>query len=292
MINCAAWDTDGDGIPEVVLSLPVQDSEGDEDATPEPGIPPRWNLFLLSWDGAKWKASSLENDVGDSTLRAISLGPGAGQGIALVTQEGNPPTVWPSIFQVRDHGCTLLWDSQSDDSRYEPLLNGHAEFESRGDAAAELIVTGRADPGLLRFSPTGRRGFDARTVYRWDGKAYIPNKTAYSPGPDYSLYRFIAALHLRDFRSAYALIVPGTFLGTDSPTVDGFANFVRDEWPEFVRDNVFTARETPAGAPGDFSFELSLPDKHYLYQPTFSNDGKFLITGLKRTQEIVPAEQQ
>jgi len=283
-------DLDGDGFPELVLSLPVKDSEDDGVTTAESSLPPQWNIYLLSWDGGKWKASSLVTNVSDSNLRAISLGPGVGQGIALVTQEGNPPTVWPSVFQVRDHASVLLWDSQSDDSRYESLLNGHAEFEPQENAAADLIVTGRADPGLLQFSPTGRRGFGSRTVYHWDGKAYVPAKPAYTPSPDYTLYRFIAALHLRDFRSAYALIAPASFLGTDDPNLDKFTNFIRDIWPEFVGDNVFRARESPSGAPDNAAFELSSAKKHYLYVPMFSSDGKYLIKKLMRTQEAVPAE--
>ena len=283
-------DLDGDGVPEMVLIQPLQDPDEEDGAEPGPELRPQWSTYLLSWNGTKWQASSLAAEIGDSTVRAISLGSQASSGIALVTREGNPTTAWPSIFRVRDHAAELVWDSQSDDSRYTPLLGGRVEFQFHESAATELIVTGRADPGLLQFDPTGRRGFDARAVYHWDGKAYVLSETAYTPGQDYTLYRFIAALHLRDFRSAYALIVPGSFLETDKPSLDGFTKFCRDTRPEFVGDSVFRALEPRPGAADGAVFELSLPEKHYLYHPTFSSDGKYLITGLKRTQEAAPAE--
>ena len=44
-------------------------------------------------------------------------------------------------------------------------------------------MTGRADPGFLQVEPKGHRGFQARAVYHWDGKAFIPAKTEYrQPG--------------------------------------------------------------------------------------------------------------
>jgi len=283
-------DLEGEGVPEMVLRAPLQDLEADYGGVPAPDLPPLWNLYLLSWNGTNWQASPLASGVGDFTVRAISLGQQGGAGIALVTEEGNPATTWPSVFQVRDHAAVLLWDSQADESRYEPLLGGHMDFQSRGNAAADMVITGRADPGLLQFDPAGRRGFSARAIYHWDGKAYIPSKTVYSPCQDYTLYRFIAALHLRDFRSAYAWIVPGQFLHTHSPTLDTFRDLVRETWPEFLANNVFRAGSMPAGSPEEYTFELSLPEKHYLYRPTFSTDGKFLLTGLQRSQETLPAE--
>jgi hypothetical protein len=147
-----------------------------------------------------------------------------------------------------------------------------------------MIQSGRADPGLLQFEPGGHRGFNATCVYHWDGQAYVPVRTEYSPGPDNNLYRFIAALHLHDFRSAYALIDPGKFLKTDAPSLEQFRQMIEENWPEFLDDRVFQAREADATSPDALAFEL--PDKHYVYRPTLSHDGKFLLTGLERKVEM------
>jgi hypothetical protein len=153
-----------------------------------------------------------------------------------------------------------------------------------------MIVTGRADPGLLQVAARGQRGFQARAVYHWDGKAFIPAKTEYSVNQDYTVYRFISALHLHDYRSAYALVVPAKFLAADSPTLDAFRQLIQDNWPEFLQDQVFEAPEPSAGAPDEHVFVLTKPDRRYVYHPVFSNDGKFLLIGLTRTQEALPAE--
>ena len=215
----------------------------------------------------------------------INLGPPVGRGLAVIVLEGDPPIAYPVIFQVKDHAAKLLWDAQADDSRYQPLLQGRVSFQDKADAPAEMIVMGRADPGLLQVDRRGRRGFQARAVYHWDGKVFIPAKTEYSADQDYTVYRFLSALHLHDYRSAYALVVPAKFLNTDSPTLDAFRNFIQDNWPEFLQDEVFEAPELPAGSPDEHLFVLRKPDKHYVYHPVFSNDGKFLLTGLTRTQE-------
>ena len=283
-------DLDGDGVPEMVLSWPLPAIERDAASAAIPGQHLLWSFYLLSWNRTSWKASSLGSAIGESTVRAINLARPLGRAIAVVTSES--PSVYPSVFQIKDHAAVLLWDSQADQSRYEPLLQGHVEFQSHGSASAEMIVSGRADPGLLEIDPNGRRGFNARAVYHWDGQAYMPVSTVFSPNQDYTLYRFISALHLHDFRSAYALIVPGQFLAAAAPTVDSFREFIRDTWPEFVGDSVFRAREAPAGSPDDYAFELSVPGKHYLYRPTFSTDGKLLLTGLTRTTEVVAAEPE
>jgi hypothetical protein len=202
----------------------------------------------------------------------------------VVNLIGEGATPYPAIFQVREHEAVLLWDSQVGDNRYNALERGQIEFQddARLDQT-DMIVTGRADPGLLQFEPGGHRGFSARCVYHWDGQAYVPARTEYSPGPDNNLYRFIAALHLHDFRSAYALIEPGQFLKTEAPSLEKFRQMIEENWPEFLDDQVFQAREASAGSPDTLAFELS--DKHYVYRPTLSQDGKFLLTGLERKVE-------
>jgi hypothetical protein len=283
-------DLDGDGVPEMLLQWAIPDVAVGAEMAPAPDSRPLWGVYLLSWDGAHWKASRLVAGVEDFTPVLINLGAPVGHGLAVVIQEGDSPIAYPAIFQMKDHVATLLWDAQADDSRYAPLLQGRVDFQDRPGAPTEMIVMGRADPGLLHVERKGRRGFQARTVYHWDGKAYIPAKTEYSPDRDYTIYRFISALHLHDYRSAYALVVPAEFLKVDSPTLDAFRQFVQDNWPEFLQDEVFEAPELPAGSPDEHLFVLSKPAESFVYHPVFSRDGKFLLTGLTRTREAVPAE--
>ena len=285
-----AGDLDGDGVPEMLLKWAIPDVTGGVDVAPAPDSQPLWAVCLLSWDAARWKVSSLLAGVEDFTFRPISLGPAAGRGLAVVILEGDSPVAYPVIFQLKDHAAALVWDAQADDSRFQPLLQGRVSFVDAAGGPAEMIVTGRADPGLLQIDRRGQRGFQARTVYHWSGTAFLPVKTEYSPGCDYTLYRFISALHLHDYASAYALVDPAKFLKADSPTLDGFRVFIQNHWPEFLQDEVFRAPERPAGSPDEHLFVLSKPDKHYVYHPVFSTDGKFLLTGLIRTQEAVPAE--
>jgi hypothetical protein len=281
-------DLDGDGIPEIILKWAIPDVEVAADLTPLPDSRPLWGTYLLSWNGAHWDASPLLYGIEDFTFQMINLGRPTGRGFAMVARDGNPPIAYPAVFRVRNHVAELLWDAQADNSRYEPLAQGDVEFGSA--APSELVVTGRADPGLLQFDSKGHRGFTARAAYHWDGKAYIPAKTEYFANQDYTLYRFISALHLHDYPSAYALIVPEKFLNSDSPTVGALQKFIQDNWPEFLGDQVFQAVEPPPGAAQDYVFVAPQADKQYRYRPTFSSDGKFLLTGLKRTTEALPPE--
>jgi hypothetical protein len=277
-------DLDGDGVPEVAVKVLAAEM-GQEDAEAQASPSSLRGLYLLSWDGAHWKASSLPTSAENFQFKVIRLGKRTGLCIAVVNVLGEGAAPYPAIFQVREHEATVLWDSQAGDNRYNALEHGQIEFEDDPKLGqTDMIETGRADPGLLQFEPGGHRGFSARCVYHWDGQAYIPSRTEYSPGPDNSLYRFIAALHLRDFRSAYALIDPGKFLQTAAPSLEKFRQMIEENWPEFLDDQVFQARETQAGSPDALAFEL--PDKHYVYRPTLSDDGKFLLTGLERKVEM------
>jgi hypothetical protein len=286
----AVGDLDGDGVPEMLLKWAIPDVTVGAVVAPAPDSRPLWGVYLLSWDGAHWKASRLLTGVEDFTPVVINLGPPVGRGLAVVIQEGDAPIAYPAIFQVKDHAAALLWDGQADDSRYEPLLQGRVNFEDHAKTPAEMIVTGRADPGFLQVDPSGHRGFQARAVYHWDGKAFVPSKTEYSADQDFTIYRFISALHLHDYRSAFALVVPAKLLKAESPTLDTFRDFIQDNWPEFLRDEVFQAPESPVGSPDDHLFVLSKPGMRYVYHPVFSSDGKFLLTGLTRTREALPAE--
>ena len=283
-------DLDGDGVPEMILKWAIPDAEVAAEVAPAPDSVPLWAVYLLCWDGTRWKASRLVSGIEDFTFLAINLGLSVGRGIVVVTLEGNPAVAYPAVFQIKDHAAALLWDAQADDSRYAPLIGSQVNFRDSGAAPAEMIVTGRADPGLLQFERDGHRGFNARAVYHWDGKAYIPVKTEYSANQDFTLYRFVSALHLHDFRSAYALIAPGQFLSSDAHTLEAFRHYIQETLPEFLNDHVFEAPEPPVELLEDYVFVLPLSDKQYVYHPTFSSDGKFLLTGLKRTEEALPVE--
>ncbi len=283
-------DVDGDGVPEMLLKWAIPDETVGGEIAPAADSRPLWGVYLLSWDGARWKTSRLVTGVEDFITILINLGPPVGRGLAVVIQEGDSQTAYPAIFQVKDHAAVLLWDAQADDSRYAAFLGGRVSFQDHADAPAEMIATGRANPGFLQVEPKGHRGFQAHTVYHWDGKAFIPAKTEYSANQDYTVYRFLSALHLHDYRSAYTLVVPAKFLEAESPTLDAFRQFIQDNWPEFLQDEVFKAPEPPAGSPDEHLFVLSKPDKRYVYHPAFSRDGKFLLTGLMRAQEGLPAE--
>jgi hypothetical protein len=283
-------DLDGDGVPEMLLRWAMPDIAVEADVTPAPDSNPLWALYLLSWNGAHWQASRLLTGVEAFQPVPIQLGPPLGRGLALVLLEEEAQVPYPVMFQVKDHVGVLLWDAQSDDSRYQPLLQGRVSFADSRGAPAEMIVTGRADPGVLRVDPNGQRGFRAREIYHWAGSAFVPVKTEYSENEDYTLYRFISALHLHDYASAYALVVPAKFMKVESPKLDAFRQFVQDRWPEFLQDVVFEAPEPPAGSPDEHLFVLSKPGKHSVYHPEFSRDGAFRLTGLTRTLEVVPAE--
>jgi hypothetical protein len=277
-------DLDGDGVPEMALRWtrpPRRVPESGE----EEGQLSAWVLFLLAWDGARWRPSPLMEGAESFTLQALSLlGPATRELVVLVSV-GSTGVQYPVIFQFGNHAATLLWDARADESRYQGYVHGNVEFrDENGDGVFELVTSGRADPGLLVFPPQGRRGFEARAVYVWDGKAYVPGKTEYSANEDYTLYRFISALHLRDFRRAYALIDPAKFLKTQEPSLEAFRKQIEGTWPEFLDDHIFEAKDSGPTVPDDFSFELILEDKVYTYHPAFSPDTKHLLTGLERRE--------
>ena len=285
-------DLDGDGAPEMLLRWALPVPAGAEDLTPDEDSRPAWGLYLLSWDGVHWKASRLVVGVEDFAVSLISLGPGVARGLAIVILDSDSQAAYPMVFQVKDHAAFLAWDAEADGSRYQPLFQTRVSFADRSGAPAELIAIGRADPGLLQVQPRGKRGFQARAVYNWNGQAFVPSKVDYSDGPDYTVYRFIAALHVHDYRGAYALVAPAKFLGTDSPSLDAFRQAIQNNWPEFLEDHVFEAPETVAGAPDPYAFVLVKPDRRLVYHPVFSADGKFLLVGLSRSQEASSSGDQ
>lgn len=278
-------DLDGDGVPEMALRWM-------SGVQPTPGSEPiarplsAWTLFLLAWDGADWHATFLMDLADPITLQVGTLlGRKSREVVALVQVSGGTAP-YPVIFEFRDHMASMLWDSRADESRYQAFPRGQVEFRDlNGDGVCEMLVSGRADPGLLLFSKTGKRGFEARAVYTWDGKAYAPGKTEFSVNEDFTLYRFIAALHLHDFRSAYTLVEPRGFLNTREPSLELFRKQVEATWPEFLADNIFEAADSAESAADDYTFTLQQEGKLYVYQPAFSSDPEHLLTGLVRREE-------
>ena len=291
--SSAAWassleelgDLDGDGVSEVGLRwLSAEASDQGPAGAAERRM--SWRLFLLAWDGQKWRVSEMGGPTERVQLEVIRLGSPPRRGIAVVVTEGEEASPYPAVYEVKDHEAALTWDGKADESRYESYPHGHIEFSDVG--AGDLTVmtaSGHADPGLLVFPKEGARGFEAKSTYRWDSQGYVPVKTEYAPTPDYTLYRFISALHLHDFRGAYALIDPSKFLKTDTPALDQFKQLVETAWPEFLEDNVFEAPDAKPGSPNPYAFVLGQADKKYVYKPSFSAGTKPLLTGLEREEE-------
>ncbi len=275
-------DLDGDSVPELIFKWSRAKGFSLED--PElAGLLPDWTLFLLSWKGVEWRASMLMEGDGLYELHVL---PKLGSGKAVAVVEGITLVPFPVIFQFKDHAATLLWDARAAESLYQGFAGGEVEFhELEGVADPVMVVSGKADPGFLFFRRDRQRGFVATTVYAWDGKAYVPRHTEYTPNEDYVLYRFISALHLRDFRSAYALTDPARFLNTDQPSLELFQKYVEDSLPEFLGNNIFEARDTGEDEADDYSFRVTAGNKRYVYRPRFTGDSRYLLTGLERKEE-------
>ena len=71
------------------------------EVAPAPDSRPLWGVYLLSWDGAHWKASRLVTGVEDFTPVLINLGPPVGRGLAVVIQEGDSQVAYPAYFRSR-----------------------------------------------------------------------------------------------------------------------------------------------------------------------------------------------
>jgi len=275
-------DLDGDGVHEQVFRWARRERfkvQRKADVGPLPG----WVLFLMSWDGHRWRASELMT--GDGVYSAYLL-PRLLDTYALAIIEGLGTLPYPVIFRFQDHTATLAWDSRSDESRYQSYANGILRFDdSNKDLPPTMAVMGRADPGVIRFAPDGKRGFDVATLYQWEGGAYVPKKTEFAENEDYTLYRFIAALHLHNFRAAYSLVDQSQFLAGEGKTLEAFKNYLQDNLPEFLQNNIFEASEAADNGGDKFRFELRRDDVRYVYSPAFSGDGKFRLTRLDKREQ-------
>jgi hypothetical protein len=278
-------DLDGDGIPEFALKRMRPETKEVPGNSPEDNLG-AWELFLLSWDGTGWHASLIQQGSLPFEISVISLLFAGSRQIALVVYVGTGEIPYPSIYRLKDHVASLLWDGRADDSDYQGYAHGKVEFRALdAGSAPQMLVSGRADPGLLHFPAGGHRGFDAQASYIWDGKSYTENKTEYSANEDRTLYLFISALHLHDFRSAYALIDPAKFLQTAEPSLDMFRKQIEGSWPEFLEDQVFEVPEEGSEPASPFQFERDEESKHYIYLPSFGTGLSKLLTGLVRREE-------
>ena len=258
---------------------------GEESAAAEVASP-EWSLFLLDWDGGRWQALPLMSGYAPFTVQVLPRMNSRQRLIAVTVFAGQTRIPYPAIFRFHNHSAGLLWDGRSDESRYEGHNQGHVQFRVE-QGVLQMVADGRADPGLLVFSKTGSRGFAAQSTYHWTGNAFDPVKTEYTANRDFTLYRFIAALHLRDFRTAYSLIDPAKFLETDKPTPEAFRKMMQDQFPEFLDARIFKAPESGAA---ENTFQLNLEDKVYVYTPSFSGGPPFLLTGLGRQEHKPEAE--
>jgi hypothetical protein len=215
-------------------------------------------------------------------LSGVETLPGIWQTDAIVVVEGLSNIPAPAIFQYRDHSASVAWDSRDDNSLYQGYAAGTIQFQDREAGPPVMIVSGRADPGVIRFPSGGGRGFEAATVYFWEQGAYIPKRTEFEENEDYTLYRFLAALHLRDFKAAFACIEPSTFLEGRAATPEALRKAVEVTWPEFLGNNLFEVPNPSSADENRFAFLLRKGDERTLYLPTFSRDEKLLLTGLER----------
>ncbi len=249
----------------------------------------RPNLYLLSWDGKIWQASYLTRGSDALTLEVLPVSGDAAPLVAVVIYRGVTAVPYPVIFRFQNHHAALVWDGRSDAASYTGYNYGSIQFEKAGTGNVPvLIATGRADPGLLMFpslpEETGR-GFQVATAYVWKNNGYVPLRTVYTQNRDYLIYRFISALHLHDFKTAYSLIDPRQFLKTKKPTLDLFRERIQNVWPEFIDDRIFEVPAHSEMEPEGHIFILKLPDGNMnVYHPAFTAGPEFRLTGLERTE--------
>ena len=285
---------------ECVLFLAGQRiAEGGESAAQSmPEGKAGWTRAFLAWDGERWRVSPLDpppsgqggprspnSEIAPLGARIISAS-GEDQIMVLLLYAAPARALYPMVYEIKGHAASLVWDSMSEDSRYQALTGGRIEFEeAKRGAVPAMVASGKADPGLLVFGRDGARGFQARTTYRWIGNQYVPATTEYEANEDFRLYEFISALHLHNYKAAYALIDPARFLRTDKPSLDVFRDTVQKSWSEFLDDRIFAASEPATGGSNDHAFELYEDDKKVKYFPEFSTGPKYLLTGLARREE-------
>lgn len=290
-------DLGGSGFPAVAVKW--------RPPTPGQSLPSedKPHLYLLSWDGKSWQPSYLTAAMDALNVQVLPVTETSAPMFAVTLYSGLTAVPYPVIFQLRNHHATPIWDSRSKNSFYSGYNYGSIKFEKvASESFPVMVAAGFADPGLLVFpfsSEQSGRGFQEVTAYAWQNGAYIPVRTEYTHNRDYTLYRFISALHLHEYKTAYALIEPKEFLKTDKPTLKLFRKTIRKKWSEFIDDKIFQVPSGSAKGSDSHVFILRLSDKKmYVYHPTFTGGPKYLLTGLERTETAgrrspkVPGAQQ
>lgn len=270
------------GISAVAVKWQPADQGGPAKSEPD--------LYLLSWAGEGWQASLLMEATAVLTLEVL---PGQDGGtaplFAVVLYRGVTAVPYPVIFRLKDHHASLVWDGRSDSASYTGYDFGSIEFEKAGGGNVPvMIAAGQADPGLLIFAASPEqtaRGFQAATAYVWKNDAYVPFRTEYTHNRDYVLYRFIAALHLHDYKTAYSFIDPPQFLQTEQPTLELFRQRIQNMWPEFIDDRIFEVPARPETDPESHAFILRLGEGRInAYHPTFTPGPDYRLTSLERVE--------
>ena len=247
-------------------------------------------LYLLSWTGEVWQASLLMEAADALSLELLpGQGGGAAPLFAVVLYRGVTAVPYPVIFRLEEHHASLVWDGRSDSASYTGYDFGSIEFKKAGGGNVPVMVTaGQADPGLLIFAVSEEqagRGFQAATAYVWKNDAYVPFRTEYTHNRDYVLYRFIASLHLHDYKTAYSFIDPGEFLKSKRPTLEIFRQRIQSVWPEFIDDRIFEVPTRPEMGPDSSAFILRLGDGRInAYHPSFTAGPDYRLTGLERVE--------
>ncbi len=276
-------DLDGDGVPEAAVKwqAPVAGQVG-----PTTAVSPA--IFLLSWDGSEWLASKLVTSDQAVTIKHLPSESGRPPELAAIVHQGAVQIAFPVIFRFQAHRAELAWDGRSDQTYYQGLPFSEVGFRAAAGAEfPQMAVSGLADPGLLIFprDPASQRGFRVLTIYEWKRAGYFPASTRYEQNPDYTLYRFIAALHRHDFKEAYSLVEPRGFIAKGKLTVDRFRQQIEKEWPEFVDDQIFDAVSASGRPLPGHTFELRDEDQvKAIFRPRFGPGPKFLLLGLERVK--------
>lgn len=251
-----------------------------------PGEP---SLYLLFWGGKVWQPSYLTAATNALTLEALPSAEGSGTFFAVVIYRGVTAVPYPVVFRLEDHHALLVWDGRSDAASYTGYDYGSIQFKKTdGSDMPVMVAAGRADPGLLIFpvsSDNAGRGFQAATLYVWKNDAYVALRTEYTENRDYILYRFISALHLHDFKTAYSLVDPGLFLKSKKPSLSLFRERIQNAWPEFIDDRIFEVPSNPEIESDSHAFILRLSGgKMNVYHPDFTAGPDYRLSGLARTE--------
>jgi len=273
----------GNGVSEVAVKWKPHAPAGSAQPEAEP------DLYLLSWNDRSWQASYLTPALDAVTVQVLPGTQNAIPLIAVIIFHGTTAVPYPVIFRFSEHHASLVWDGRKPTSFYSGYDYGSIQFKRAGNSEVPLMIaSGLADPGLLVFpisSERSGRGFQVITAYAWQNDAYVRIRTEYVHNSDYTLYRFISALHLHEYKTAYSLIDPMQFLKTDKPSLKLFRERVLKSWPEFTQDRIFEVPPGPERNSDSHKFVLRLKDKKmYVYHPTFTSGPPYLLTGLSRTE--------